>query len=72
MTTPDQDCQYRALIALLSALPAQPIATHKPLALLRPLFDGSMTIKVALSPAIQEAIAACVAARWPLVLYFAP
>lgn len=59
MTSPNQDCQYHALIALLSALPAQPIATHNPLALLRPLFDGSMTIEMALSPAIQEAIAAC-------------
>ncbi len=59
MTTPQQNCQYRALIELLGALAAQPIATHNPLALLRPRFDGSMTIAVALSPAIREAIAAC-------------
>ncbi|MFV9506901.1 MAG: hypothetical protein AB4911_20305 [Oscillochloridaceae bacterium umkhey_bin13] len=59
MTTPNQDAQCHALIALLRTVPAQPIAPHTPLTLLRPLFAGTMTIAEALSPPIQEALAAC-------------
>ncbi len=59
MIPPDQDGQCHVLMLLLRTVPARPIATHDPLALLRSLFAGTMTIEVALSPAIQEAIAAC-------------
>jgi hypothetical protein len=59
MTTHYHDRQHAALIDLLCAIPAQPIETRNPLALLRPLFDGTMTIETALLPTIQEAIAAC-------------
>lgn len=59
MDASSPDHPHTALIALLRTIPAQPIATHHPLALLRPLFAGTMTMAEALSPPIQEALAAC-------------
>ncbi len=65
MTTTDQRDSCAALITLLRTIPAQPRDARNPLALLRPLFDGTMTIETALSPAIQDAIAQCEQLAYP-------
>lgn len=51
--------RYAALSSALRGIQPQPIDTHNPLAILRPLFDGTMTIGQALSPEVQAAIEAC-------------
>ncbi|WP_141508716.1 hypothetical protein [Candidatus Chloroploca asiatica] len=48
-----------ALIALIEAIPAQPIDAANPLTTLRPLISGTLTFAHALEPAIQEALDAC-------------
>lgn len=50
-----------ALIALLEAIPAQPIDTANPLTTLRPLMSGTLTFAQALEPEIQAALDACAA-----------
>jgi hypothetical protein len=50
-----------ALIALIEAIPAQPIGTANPLATLRPLMSGTLTFAQALEPEIQAALDACAA-----------
>lgn len=51
--------RFAALSAALRAIPPQPIDIHNPLATLRPLFEGTMTIAQALSPEVQAAITTC-------------
>lgn len=53
-----------ALVALLHAIPAQPIDTRNPLVTLRPLFAGTMTFDEALAPAVQEAMELCEQVAW--------
>ena len=50
-----------ALIALLEAIPAQPIDTANPLTTLQPLISGTLTFAQALEPEIQAALDACAA-----------
>ncbi len=50
-----------ALIALLEAIPAQPIDTANPLTTLQPLMSGTLTFAQALEPEIQAALDACAA-----------
>jgi hypothetical protein len=50
-----------ALIALLEAIPAQPIDTANPLTTLRPLMSGTLTFAQALEPEIQAALDSCAA-----------
>lgn len=52
------------LIALLKAIPAQPIDTANPLATLRPLMSGTLTFAQALEPEIQAALDACAASAY--------
>ncbi len=59
MITTDYRDSCAALIDLVRAIPAQPVDARNPLAPLRPLFDGTMTIEMALSPVIQDAIEQC-------------
>lgn len=50
-----------ALIALLEAIPAQPIDTANPLSTLHSLMSGTLTFAQALEPEIQAALDACAA-----------
>ncbi|MFV9507830.1 MAG: hypothetical protein AB4911_25050 [Oscillochloridaceae bacterium umkhey_bin13] len=48
-----------ALISLLRDIPAQPSATRNPMAILRPLFAGTMTFEQALSAEVRTAMECC-------------
>lgn len=53
-----------ALIALLHRIPAQPVEARSPMAILRPLFAGTMTFEQALSAEVQEAMERCEELAW--------
>jgi hypothetical protein len=57
--TSEHQHRLRALTAALHGVPAKPVDGRNPLATLRPLFDGTMTIAEALTPEVQEAIQTC-------------